>query len=576
MRFFCPKCGTRHNREDADIPPEGLTLPCEKCGFSISIKGKNARPGPSRPAAAFDASKIAPPVEEDDDDDDAFNKTVRVDSPFAATLQQMKAAEEKHEEKPARPAEAARGGTERPATASRVARKPTGATSPPAGERKPSAGVSKPPPESEPRAAKTDEMAAAKPAREPARTDPSLPEAPKAPAEPEPKPAPAAPAAPAARAAEPEKTPVPAPEPAPAAPEAKDRPAQPSPPAPLPTAPGGGRLARYLAFLHLGGGSGGRFRFRDLFFALAHPFDPRKLLAATAGIFAGSLLFSGLIFLGNLTHSGIGATVALILASLALVAATITGLAMSTRSAEQEMLAGRRLPFRESVSYVFSHLGGILGTPLLFVIAVLVFLLGVATLSWAGRIPVAGPILYGITFLGSFALGLLSVLAALALSVALFSYLPLLGSSNLSAVGGARSIFSFILKNPGRYLLHYLLAGLVAAALYLCLGWLCAQAFSVLLRVAGGLTHQDLGAILVQMPLLLLAPLLFGAPAFLAGAMAGGGGEWPEQVAGWLVGLGWVAILSFTLAFALVYFFGAGAVSFHLLWSGATNPREKK
>ncbi len=574
MRFFCPKCGTRHNREDADIPPEGLTLPCEKCGFSISIKGKNAKPGPSKVAPAFDASKIAPPVDDDDDDDDAFNKTVRVDSPFAATLQQMKAAEEKREEKPARSSEPARGGAERPATASRVARKPGAAASPSAVERKPSAGASKPPPESEPRASKTDELAAAKAGREPARTDPSLPEAPKAPAEAEPKSEPKQ--APAARAAEPEKTPVPAPEPTPPAPEPKDSAARPSPPAPASPAPGGGHLARYLAFLHLGGGSGGRFRFRDLFFALAHPFDPRKLLAATAGIFTGSLLFSGLIYLGNLTHSGIGATVALILASLALVAATITGLAMSTRSAEQEMRAGRRLPFRESVGYVFSHLGGILGTPLLFVIAVLVFLLGVAALSWAGRIPVAGPILYGVTFLGSFALGLLSVLAALALSVALFSYLPLLGSANLSAVAGARSIFSFILKNPGRYLLHYLLAGLVAAALYLCVGWLCAQAFSVMVRVADGLTHQELGAILVQMPILLLAPLLFGAPAFLSGVMAGGGGEWPEQVAGWLVGLGWVAILSFTLAFALVYFFGAGAVSFHLLWEGKAKCEEKE
>ena len=572
MRFFCPKCGTRHNREDADIPPEGLILPCEKCGFSISIKGKNAKPGPSKVAPAFDASKIAPPADDDDDDDDAFNKTVRVDSPFAATLQQMKAAEEKREEKPARPVESARGGGERPASASRVARKPTGAA-PSAVERKPSAGASKPPPESEPRAAKTDALAAAKAGREPARTDPSLPEAPKAPAEAEPK---NETPAPVARAAEPEKTPVPTPEPTPPAPEPMASTARPAPTAAVAAAPGDGRLARYLAFLHLGGRSGGRFRFRDLFFALAHPFDPRKLLAATAGIFTGSLLFSGLIYLGNLTHSGIGATVALILASLALVATTITGLAMSTHSAEQEMLAGHRLPFRESVAYVFSHLGGILGTPLLFVIAVLVFLLGVATLSWAGRIPVAGPILYGVTFLGSFALALLSVLAALALSVALFSYLPLLGSSNLSAVAGARSIFAFILRNPGRYLLHYLLAGLVAAALYLVVGWLCAQAFSVMVRVAGGLTHQDLGAILVQMPMLLLAPLLFGAPAILAGAMAGSGGEWPEQVAGWLVGLGWVAILSFALAFALVYFFGAGAVSFHLLWGDQTNREEKK
>lgn len=567
MRFFCPKCGTRHNREDADIPAEGMTVNCEKCGFAISIKGRTTKPAPSKISPAIDAAKIATP-EDDDDDDDAFSKTVRVDSPFAATLQQMKAAE-----KPARSSESLRAASERPAAASRPVKKPAMAAPAPAAEKK-QASASRPPQVAEPKGARTDEIPAARPAFDTSSTDPEQPKAPPAAAEakPEPEPAPEShptPApSPAPAASDIEETPVPAPAPEPAVSPAKSASAAPATPAASPARtppPGAGMLARYLEFLHLGGGSGGGFRFRDLFFSLAHPFDPRKLLAAAAGIFAGSLVFSGLIYLGHLTRSGIGATVALILASLALAAATITGLAVSTRSAEQEMLAGRRLPFGESVKYVFSHLGGILGTPLLFVIAVLVFLLGVAALSWAGRIPFAGPILYGLTFLGSFGLALLAVLASLALSVALFSYLPLLGSADLSAAAGARSIFSFVLQNPGRYLLHYLLAGLVTVALYLIVGWLFGQAFSVMLQVAGSLTHQDLGSILVEVPALLLAPLLFAAPAGIAGALAGGGGDWPEKVAGWLVGLGWVAVLSVALAFALVYFFGAGAVSFHLL-----------
>ncbi len=44
MRYFCPACGTAHTSADEAVPPEGSSVDCGKCGFSIKLKPSEQEP----------------------------------------------------------------------------------------------------------------------------------------------------------------------------------------------------------------------------------------------------------------------------------------------------------------------------------------------------------------------------------------------------------------------------------------------------------------------------------------------------------------------------------------------------
>jgi len=447
--FFCPKCGHRHSREDSEIPAAGVSVPCQKCGTPIPIKG---RPGSGTHAAAT-AKTSTPPVVESANSEQASSSRSAMEGKSKGKKKQ-------------------------------------------------------PEPEASP------------PAEDHAAQD----------------------APPAAQA---EATGKP--------PEVKKDPR-------VPSALGknlSGAVDRWLGRIGTGR-SGESFRFRDLFFALVVPLDPRKLLLVALSIFLGSLGFWLMTFLGSLTEIRVGFIFFLVLGGLLFWACLTLGLGAATFLADKEMRAGKHDPCGAGVSFMTSTLTGrwlaILGTPFAFVVLAVVFTAGVAALSWMGKIPYVGPVAYGLSYVGTLVLALGAVMIVIALVIVSFSYLPVVNDPTVGPVSGARRSAGFVLSNPGRYMLHLLIATAISMVLLFLLSTVAWWAFRLIFWVAGTITEQDLGSIFGQVPMgmigLTLAFLPGGTWAFFGAERAA---EFPEKFGGWMVGLSSLFLFSMVLAFALLY-----------------------
>jgi len=425
VRYFCPGCGSKYSMPDEDIPAEGMSVNCEKCGFNITIK-------PPRHKRATGSSSKTPP---------------------------------------------------------KKAKEPLQA----------------PEPEEKTPVPEAAETAAAIPAAEP-------------------------------RAKK----------------EAQKH-------------PSGARVGRYLAAIGTGK-SGDAFRFRDLFYTLAVPLDFRKLLVTGVAVFVGSLLFSGLGWLGVKTQSSVGVMIGLILGGVIFWALVILGMGVTSHLADREMEEGKHLPLGEGIRYVTGNPLTVLGTPFLFVIGVLASGVVIAVIALIGRIPYAGPIVYGLTFPFSFAVALVSVLLAILFVLITFSYLPAVRCEQLGPWAGAKRAVALIRNNVGHYLLDVLVVSACAYLLFLLLGMAVAAAMGGIGWVGGKAMGADLSSVFLAVPAALFGALVMVMPdAMLMMFQAASGPGWQFSIAGWLVGLTLLAVFSLMSAFVLTYFSAAGVVNYHLL-----------
>jgi predicted Zn finger-like uncharacterized protein len=314
------------------------------------------------------------------------------------------------------------------------------------------------------------------------------------------------------------------------------------------------------------GRSGGSFRFRDLFYALMVPLDYRKLLVVGALVFIASLLFTGLAYLGTLTKSDVGVTIGLILGGVLFWALVMLALGVSTHLTDREMVEGRRFKVSESIKFVMARPMTVLGTPLIFVAVFLILSIGVILLSLIGRIPYAGPLVYGLTFLGTFMLSLLAILVCVMFGLLAFSYLPAVVREGLGPVAGAKRMLSMVRSNLGRYMLHLLVVSLCSIVLFVLLQFLVSLAMAHLGWLGAKGMGPDLSSVFLEVPLGLFGVMVLAVPdpllAMFSAAVEVG---WEFSVAGWLVGLALLLVFSLVFAFVLVYFFGAGVVNYHLL-----------
>lgn len=314
------------------------------------------------------------------------------------------------------------------------------------------------------------------------------------------------------------------------------------------------------------GKSGPDFRFRDLFYALMVPLDYRKLLVVGALIFVASLLFAGLTYLGTLTKSDVGVTIGLILGGVLFWALTMLALGISTHLTDREMREGRRFRVSESIKFVVSRPMTVLGTPLIFVAVFLILSIGVILLSLVGRIPYAGPLVYGLSFMGTFVLSLLAILVCIMFGLLAFSYLPAVVREGLGPVAGAKRMLDMVRSNLGRYMLHLLVVSLCSIVLFILLQFLVSLAMAHLGWLGAKGMGKELASVFLAVPLGLFGVMVLVVPdPLLAMFSAAAGAGWEFSVAGWLVGLALLLVFSLVLAFVLVYFFGAGVVNYHLL-----------
>jgi DNA-directed RNA polymerase subunit RPC12/RpoP len=321
------------------------------------------------------------------------------------------------------------------------------------------------------------------------------------------------------------------------------------------------------------GRSGSGFRFRDLFYALLVPLDYRKLLVVGTLVFVASLMYAGLVYLGTLTKSTVGVTISLVLGGVLFWALTMLALGISTHLTDREMVEGRRFKMAESIKFVMARPMTVLGTPLIFVTVFLILSIGVIVLSLIGRIPYAGPLVYGLTFAGTFVLSLLAVLVCVMFGLLAFSYLPAVVREGLGAVAGAKRMLHMVRSNLGRYMLHLLVVTACSVVLFVLLQFLVTLAMAHLGWLGAKGMGADLSRVFLEVPLGMFGVMVLTVPdpllaLFAAAAETG----WQFSVAGWLVGLSLLLVFSLVFAFVLVYFFGAGVVNYHLL---AARERER-
>lgn len=233
---------------------------------------------------------------------------------------------------------------------------------------------------------------------------------------------------------------------------------------------------------------------------------------------------------------------------------------------DREMVEGRRFKISESIKFVMARPMTVLGTPLIFVAVFLILSLGVTLLSLIGRIPYAGPLVYGLTFMGTFVLSLLAILVCIMFGLLAFSYLPAVVREGLGPVAGAKRMLKLVRSNLGRYMLHLLVVSLCSIVLFVLLQFLVSLAMSHLGWLGAKGMGPDLSSVFLEVPLGVFGVMVLTVPdpllAMFSAAVEVG---WQFSVAGWLVGLALLLVFSLVFAFVLVYFFGAGVVNYHLL-----------
>jgi hypothetical protein len=326
-----------------------------------------------------------------------------------------------------------------------------------------------------------------------------------------------------------------------------------------------GKILRYVDTLGTGR-SGKSFRFRDLFFALLVPLDYRKLMVVGTLMFVASLMYAGLVYLGTLTKSTAGVTISLVLGGVLFWALTMLALGITTHLADREMTEGRRFKILDSIKFVKARPMTVLGTPLIFVAVFLLLSVGVIVLALIGRIPHAGPLVYGLTFAGTFVLSLLAVLVCIMFGLLAFSYLPAVVREGLGAVAGAKRMLNMVRSNLGWYMLNLLVVTLCSMVLFLVLQLAVSLAMAHLSWLGAKGMGAGLSGVFLEVPLGIFGVMILADPdTLLSQFVVAGETGWQFDVAGWLVGLTLLLVFSLVLAFVLIYFSGAGVVNYHLL-----------
>ncbi|MBW2701140.1 MAG: hypothetical protein JRF33_10010 [Deltaproteobacteria bacterium] len=313
------------------------------------------------------------------------------------------------------------------------------------------------------------------------------------------------------------------------------------------------------------GRSGPVFRFRDLFAALQAPLDIRKTMVSAVGIFVGLLLLGLMTWLGSLTRSAVGGTIGTIIGLLIFWACTFLGVGLATRLVDLEMRTGKRQPFSLGLNFLKKRLSLVLGTPFMFLAGIVVLGAGMAILALLARIPYAGPIIYGFSFVLTLLLALAAVLMSLLLLLTTFSYIPAAGDDDCGPIMAVRRVGRLFTAKPGWYLLNWLVAILASVFLLYLFGQLFDKAFFFIEWIGGKLGGGEVSRVFLSMPGALFALVILFMPSLAGHLSVASSGGWQFDLAGWLVLLSVMLAVSMVLGFVMTYLSAAGVVNHHLL-----------
>lgn len=316
-----------------------------------------------------------------------------------------------------------------------------------------------------------------------------------------------------------------------------------------------------LAFPGFSPGDTGAWTWRDLPRAFLGVFDARRVLFATAGFWAAIVVFGLLQWVGGLLGGLWGplGTVFSIVAWLGFVAAFALVASILAYVVQQTIVEQTPSSIKAGVEWTKAWLKSVVGTPVAFVAVIggvwaVTFIVGLL-----GRIPVAGPIVWGAlspaTILLSFVAGVVGVVFLYSIPL----YIPVIYNEKTGPVETLKRLGA-LFKAHGFRLALYLLLTLVTMGF----AWIVVvlPVLTIGTRVGTGGTAAGLG-------MESFAQIMAGIPNGMGIGLPGAGGaaDVPFQfdVAGWLTGIGSAVAPAILLALTALVYYTAGCIIYAIV-----------
>jgi predicted Zn finger-like uncharacterized protein len=191
------------------------------------------------------------------------------------------------------------------------------------------------------------------------------------------------------------------------------------------------------------------FGWRDLGQALSSPFHARRFLAVFVGLWACLTIF-GLIkwcALWLSSKNDIAGGLIGFLAWTTLLLGACLVMAFAAHQTFRENVEGQATTVRASVDWVQGWMSSILGAPLLCTGLMAIVVVAESLIGLLGRIPYAGPVIWGILSLAIVVTSLAAGLAMVGLAYGLFLYVPLIVSERTGAMDTLRRTVALYREN---------------------------------------------------------------------------------------------------------------------------------
>ncbi|MCA9541549.1 MAG: zinc-ribbon domain-containing protein [Myxococcales bacterium] len=322
-----------------------------------------------------------------------------------------------------------------------------------------------------------------------------------------------------------------------------------------------------LAFPGFKPDASGAWTWRDLPRAFVALFDWRRVAFTTAGLWATLVVFGLLQWVGGWLGSKLGllGTIFSVLAWATLVAGFALISAVMSYVLHQLVIEQRPSSIKSGIAWVQRTLTSVVGTPLAFAAVIAAAVIIQVLLGLLGRVPFAGPIVWGALSPVNTALMVASGLVAVALLYCLPIYVPVIYNEQTGPVDTLKRLLA-LYRNNGLSLVGYvLLTGLcIGVAMYLVVLPALTLGGYFMARFVPGAMGENFVLTVGSVPgPLALAPM----PGPMGQLMGGGLGEanFGHTLGGILVGIGWNVLPAFLGALAVLVYYNAGCIIYSIV-----------
>lgn len=201
--------------------------------------------------------------------------------------------------------------------------------------------------------------------------------------------------------------------------------------------------------------SGPYFSWRDLLQALATPFDIRRFFAVLGSVWACLIIhsfFSWLSLKVTLKSGALGGTLALVTWSISVVSGCLI-CAFCAHQTYRQCVEKQSTSIRSSIDWVRGWLSSILGAPVVAVGVIALIVVLESLIGFMGRIPYAGPAIWGILSLAVVLISIGGGLALVAMAYGLLLYIPLIIAERTGPMDTLKRILSLFKHHSSQIIL---------------------------------------------------------------------------------------------------------------------------